>query len=315
MEVGGGSTVWMAGLTDPPPARILWRCDTSSQGGFTGMSWAPAAGVMKRDCCVLAPDLRGHGLTSSASTDTNTEHDTATNNDARNGGHGEHDHSEGDSDDSSRGEADALMSLESLAEDVASLLVEIFTRGLLMSPQRQRQGQQQPLHAASLPPETPASSISTSPSSSEGSNPTRGSTIAVGEDPPTRHVEEPNEERTDGTSTSNASHASGATASNSSSNNSPATSPEILAADPIKLLLVGHSLGGSIAVRVAGAAEELKRRCGGAAEVAGLVAVDVVEGTALASLDDMPEVSARRDTMATNAIDCAKHIWWFMLGT
>ncbi|CAN0281090.1 unnamed protein product, partial [Ectocarpus sp. 8 AP-2014] len=38
-------------------------------GGFTGMSWAPAAGVMKRHCCVVAPDLRGHGLTSSADTD------------------------------------------------------------------------------------------------------------------------------------------------------------------------------------------------------------------------------------------------------
>ncbi|CAN0447140.1 unnamed protein product, partial [Ectocarpus sp. 8 AP-2014] len=56
------------------------------------------------------------------------------------------------------------------------------------------------------------------------------------------------------------------------------------------LLLVGHSLGGSIAVRVAGAAEELRRRCGGAAEIAGVVAVDVVEGTALSALDDMPEI-------------------------
>lgn len=47
---------------------------------------------------------------------------------------------------------------------------------------------------------------------------------------------------------------------------------------------------------MAGAAGEFKRRCGGAAEIAGVVAVDVVEGTALAALDDMPEVGGgRRD--------------------
>lgn len=57
-----------------------------------------------------------------------------------------------------------------------------------------------------------------------------------------------------------------------------------------KILLVGHSLGGSIAVRVAAAAEDFKRRCRGAAEIAGVVAVDVVGGTALAALEDMPEV-------------------------
>ena len=45
---------------------------------------------------------------------------------------------------------------------------------------------------------------------------------------------------------------------------------------------------------MAGAAGEFKRRCGGAAEIAGVVAVDVVEGTALAALDDMPEVGGER---------------------
>lgn len=60
------------------------------------MSWAPAAGIMKRDCCVLAPDLRGHGLTSSAD--------------------------------------DSLLSLETLTEDVVSLLAEIFTSGALIGP-------------------------------------------------------------------------------------------------------------------------------------------------------------------------------------
>lgn len=41
---------------------------------------------------------------------------------------------------------------------------------------------------------------------------------------------------------------------------------------------------------MAAAAEDFKRRCKGAAEIAGVVAVDVVGGTALAALEDMPEV-------------------------
>lgn len=266
---------------------------------------------MKRDCCVLAPDLRGHGLT--ASTDTDTEHGTAASNpDVGNGDdhHGHDQHAEGDSSDDggSRDDgADALMSLESLAEDVTSLLVEIFARGLLSQQQQQprqqqQQGQQQPplqAETAPTPPipdsvansggKTPASSRSTS--SNEGRCPTSSSAATVGEDPPPRDVEETNEENGGGNSAScDASHATGARDSSSPA----ASSPEILPANPIKILLVGHSLGGSVAVRVAGAAEGLKRRCHGAAEVAGLVAVDVVEGTALASLDDMPEVSIDR---------------------
>lgn len=70
--------------------------------------------------------------------------------------------------------------------------------------------------------------------------------------------------------------------------------PDAVGAACLRLLLVGHSLGGSIAVRMAGAAEEFKRRCGGAAEIAGVVTVDVVEGTALAALDDMPKVGCER---------------------
>ena len=57
---------------------------------------------------------------------------------------------------------------------------------------------------------------------------------------------------------------------------------------------MGHSLGGSIAVRMAEAAGDFKQRCGGAAEIAGVVAVDVVEGTAIAALADMPEVGGER---------------------
>lgn len=258
------------------------------------MSWAPAAGLMKRDCCVLAPDLRGHGLTSSD--------DTAT----RNVDRGDDDDSEGDGEDGAMGGADSPMSLESLVEDVASLLVEIFARGLLSWP-RQRQDQQPPLHAAPVPPQTAASppvadgkvissttpATSNSISSIDNRGLTSGSAKTVEPNPrPPRDSEEPEEERGGGDNSScDTSHASGVRDCSS-----PATSPEVLPANPIKLLLVGHSLGGSIAVRVAGAADELKRRCRGGVEVAGLVAVDVVEGTALASLDDMPEVRVREST-------------------
>ncbi|CAN0317321.1 unnamed protein product, partial [Laminaria digitata] len=83
-------------------------------GGFTGMSWAPAADLMKRDCCVLAPDLRGHGLTASIP--------------PADGVDGDLDNPIGD------GKND-MMSLDSLAEDVTSLLVEIFSSGLLLRKQ------------------------------------------------------------------------------------------------------------------------------------------------------------------------------------
>lgn len=260
---------------------------------------------MKHDCCVLAPDLRGHGLTSSTGTE-DTKEDTTADTDTREGDHGDDDHGEGDSDDGSTDGADALMSLESLAEDVTSLLVEIFTRGLL-SQRQQQQGQpchqQQPLHTAPLPPvssqtppiadssaesgSTPVSTRSTS--SNKSSVPARCSAATGGADPPVRGLEDTNKGSGGGGSSSSSAASHEPRVRGGSS---PANSLEILPANPVKLLLVGHSLGGSIAVRVAGAAEELKRRCKGGAEVAGLVAVDVVEGTALASLDDMPEVSA-----------------------
>ena len=66
------------------------------------MSWAPAAGIMKSECCVIAPDLRGHGLTK-----------TSTSSRCYPGGDG------------------SDLSLDTLAEDVTSLLVEILTNGLL----------------------------------------------------------------------------------------------------------------------------------------------------------------------------------------
>ena len=86
------------------------------------MSWAPAAALMKRDCCVLAPDLRGHGLTTSTSPVGGLDDDL---NNPSDDGH------------------DDLMSLDSLAEDVASLLVEIFSSGLLLRTQP-RPRQQKP---------------------------------------------------------------------------------------------------------------------------------------------------------------------------
>lgn len=62
------------------------------------MSWAPATGLLKQHCCVVAPDLRGHGL--SSSTD------------------------------------DSLLSLDSLTSDIISLLVELVNGGALASRSR-----------------------------------------------------------------------------------------------------------------------------------------------------------------------------------
>ena len=76
------------------------------------MSWAPAAGLMKRDCCVLAPDLRGHGLTTPTPPPVGGRDDDLD---------GPNDNGRND-----------LMSLDSLAEDVTSVLVEIFSSGLLL---------------------------------------------------------------------------------------------------------------------------------------------------------------------------------------
>ncbi|CAM9838039.1 unnamed protein product [Ectocarpus sp. 4 AP-2014] len=273
-------------------------------GGFTGMSWAPAAGVMKRHCCVVAPDLRGHGLTSSADTDAPRQCDANYSDDGDEcGGEG--------------GADTPLMSLDSLAEDVTCLLVEIFSCGMLLQPQlpqrqkqpknekqhqHQHQHRQTPLQTASPPPhpppvtKSPASSCSSR--SSGGGDPPNGDPTTIGAHPPPQGSEDHGRgvvttNTTTGSATqpqraspeipSNdgaAEEAHSSSGSGSSSTGSPT----------IRLLLVGHSLGGSIAVRVAGAAEELRRRCGGAAEIAGVVAVDVVEGTALSALDDMPEI-------------------------
>lgn len=84
------------------------------------MSWAPAASLMKRDCCVLAPDLRGHGLTASVPSRDHPDDDL--------NGDGKND----------------LMSLDSLAEDVTSLLVEIFSSGLLLRKPRPHQQEPSP---------------------------------------------------------------------------------------------------------------------------------------------------------------------------
>lgn len=264
-----------------------------SQGGFTGMSWAPAACAMKHDCCILAPDLRGHGLTSS-SADTNADIDADADADAdtRKGDHGDGDAESSDSD----GEGEdggggcgnnALMSLESLTEDVTSLLVEIFTGGLLLQTRLPRTQRQQELEQQELEQDRSGSD--------GGSDPTIGCSATVRAGPPLRGPAGTSEhgERED------ASRGTGAQIKDTPVVNSPGvvatggSSGSVggsCTSSPVKLLLVGHSLGGSIAVRVATAAEEVKRRSKGTAEVAGVVAVDVVEGTALTALDDMPEV-------------------------
>ncbi|CAN0137427.1 unnamed protein product, partial [Ectocarpus fasciculatus] len=283
-------------------------------GGFTGMSWAPAAGVMRRHCCVVSPDLRGHGLTSSADTDAPRENDT---NNAEDG-----------DDCGGEGGADTpLMSLDSLAEDVTSLLVEIFSSGVLLQPQlpqrqKKEQGehQQEALQAASPSPQpSPAlhakdsERVTKSPASScsSSSDPPSGGPAAVRAQSPRGSEDHEGGVATAAATTTNTNTITNNTGVNTCNatgprSASPGTPSNDVAAEEshssggsgssctsspsIRLLLVGHSLGGSIAVRVAGAAEELSRRCGGSAEIAGVVAVDVVEGTALSALDDMPEI-------------------------
>jgi protein phosphatase methylesterase 1 len=56
---------------------------------------------------------------------------------------------------------------------------------------------------------------------------------------------------------------------------------------PLKVILVGHSLGGAVVVRAA-AAGRIK------SEVVGVVVVDIVEGSALASLPHLPTLLASR---------------------
>lgn len=322
------------------------------------MSWAPAAGFMRRDCCVVAPDLRGHGLTSSTLT-------TPRRSGGDSGGEGE------------GGDGDDLMSLEGLAEDVTSLLVEIFTSGrlLLLPPQQQgrQQGRSFPLAGTRREPPPPAptgdnrsttsmssvihSSDSSSSTASGGKNTfvhtcddERGSVLLVEESTTTRttaptaavvvehkdlrrySVMKGEEEgkkvaaaakpttmiKGNGHDSSASRRTMGSVAESQASLTNeggvllPVQGSAAVATPPVsvegkfggdgseggtaactRVLLVGHSLGGSIAVRVAGAAEEFKRRCCGVAEISGVVAVDVVEGTALAALEDMPEVSER----------------------
>lgn len=255
------------------------------------MSWAPAAGIMKRDCCVLAPDLRGHGLTSSTD--------------------------------------DSLLSLEDLAKDIVSLLVEIFRSGVLID--RRSLAPPQPQSQSPLVTEvedlTPTGDSSEFLKPSERRTPTDnertasvgmcrhrihdgrtaprgcsdGAADSIGEREPIG-TSRPVDSGTDETSIDGA-EVDGSTGCAESSEgvcdkDKGVGRPRQYAGGGngghsdgcTKVLLVGHSLGGSIAVRVAEAAAEVKRRCEGRAEIAGVVAVDVVEGTALTALDDMPEV-------------------------
>lgn len=93
------------------------------------MSWAPAAGIMKSECCVIAPDLRGHGLTRSTSSSCSSADSSLGDAD----GNGDSDNDIDSSD----------LSLETLVEDVISLLVEIFASGLLTRGVRRRPNEEE----------------------------------------------------------------------------------------------------------------------------------------------------------------------------
>ncbi|CAN0169760.1 unnamed protein product [Ascophyllum nodosum] len=249
-------------------------------GGFTGMSWAPAAGIMKSECCVIAPDLRGHGLTK-----------TSTSSRCYPGGDG------------------SDLSLDTLAEDVTSLLVEILTNGLL------GRGYRRPNHGRkdgdeSVGDTTARKSLgengATEPFATEELQAESAPNATAKSDPNGRdHLR--HERGLEGVRRGSDSGASGTDGVTSSARDKPgeqdcgsdkrnsdsASFGGGGQGETLRVLLVGHSLGGSIAVRVAAAAEDFKRRCRGSAEIAGVVAVDVVGGTALAALDDMPEVLSK----------------------
>lgn len=276
------------------------------------MSWAPVAGIVKQDCCMVAPDLRGHGLTTSAD--------------------------------------DGMLSLHAMTEDVISLLAEIFTSGTLLGPRTSQKQPSSTSDGVSNPAEADRQSPVEGPEELQGASSavygggyrTPRSEVGSGNrdvvSPVGLNADEPknHDETTAASSTTLSGSRPPATFSGLPSKPPPpafqstteqgdrcaigssdsddsdghivsdgcienvgtgsgrnfgfATGNDDGNNDCMKLLLVGHSVGGSLAVRVAGFAEELKRRCQGAAEVGGAVAVDVVEGTALVALDDMPEV-------------------------
>lgn len=377
------------------------------------MSWAPAAATMAKDCCVIAPDLRGHGLTRSspalpragnssetssptasarreasrppsgvaavpasegaltaqairneappqsatvagptsegsataavgssgpaASTDTGTAPQTLSPEVQRlpsptpiddaaggtprrpkpipleNGGLKPPEATSAaasmDGGDTSGfdGESDPLMSLDALAEDVSSLLVEIFANNRLRLPNhvqeeridaRSGQGEgrvcchDQVLRSAlqqQEQQEQPEQQGNQRQQQGHNNNLSASNESICAPESTNGHLETNSGSAVDNGSCNDIRGNGGAAAA--SKRESPACT---------KVLLVGHSLGGSIAVRVAGAAGELRRRCRGMAEIAGLVAVDVVEGTALAALDDMPEVGEAAQLQSKN---------------
>ncbi len=60
---------------------------------------------------------------------------------------------------------------------------------------------------------------------------------------------------------------------------------------PVPIVLIGHSLGGSVATRVASKVDRTYPF-----QIAGLVVVDIVEGTAMASIENMKQEIAKRPT-------------------
>jgi pimeloyl-ACP methyl ester carboxylesterase len=96
----------------PPPSPTVPVVMCLHGGGYTGLTWAIVASRLKPHCRVIAPDLRGHGLTT---TTTHTTYDTTnTNNKNR----------------------DSDLSLDTLASDVVAIWKSLFLASSTSRPPR-----------------------------------------------------------------------------------------------------------------------------------------------------------------------------------
>jgi pimeloyl-ACP methyl ester carboxylesterase len=141
----------------PPPSPTVPVVMCLHGGGYTGLTWAIVASRLKPHCRVIAPDLRGHGLTTTTTTTTtHTTYDTTTTNNSN---------------------MDSDLSLDTLASDVVAIWKSLFLASSTSPPPRtillgHSMGGAVAVKAASLlstikpsttPPPPPVSSLSSSP--------------------------------------------------------------------------------------------------------------------------------------------------------
>ncbi|GAB4813324.1 hypothetical protein N2152v2_000370 [Parachlorella kessleri] len=199
-------------------------------GGYTGLSWALFAQHLKGRCRVIAPDLRGHGLSTSSD--------------------------------------DSDLSADTLAADVAALWVSLFGQGSSPSGDGPAAAAAAAAEAAAEAAEAGAGA-DTSPSDGSGDGPAA--------DTPRLAAGAACSAGVAGTSETEAVGTAGEATR-------PSAAPDAAAppATPPPTVLVGHSMGGAIAVHAAA--------LNAIPSLEGVVVIDVVEGTAISSLPFMESV-------------------------